>query len=49
MLTDDMDLFAMANLYPRTTGLSMTVRISPKHDARMKVNTAHRPSMDKAS
>jgi hypothetical protein len=36
MLTDDMDLFEMANLYPRTT------------DARVKVNTAHRPSMDKA-
>jgi hypothetical protein len=47
-VTDDLDLFEMANLYPRTTGLSMTLWISPKHDARVKVNTAHRPSMDKA-
>jgi hypothetical protein len=50
MLTDDLDLFEMANLYPRTTGLPMTVWISPKggakHDARVKVNTAHGPSMD---
>jgi hypothetical protein len=35
------DLFEMANLYPRTTGLPMTVWVSPRggaqHDARVKV------------
>lgn len=35
------DLFEMANLYPRDTGLPMTVWISPKgrarHDVRVKV------------
>jgi hypothetical protein len=50
MLADDLDLFEMANLYPRTTGLPMTVWISPRggarHDARVKVNTVHGPSMD---
>jgi hypothetical protein len=50
MLTDDLDLFEMANLYPRTTGLPMTVWISPKggakHDARVKVNQTHGNSMD---
>src|SRR5438132_7261895 len=39
------DLFEMANLYPRTTGLPMTVWVSPRgnarHDARIKVNMAH--------
>jgi hypothetical protein len=36
------ELFEMANLFPRTTGLPMTVRVSPRgsarHDARAKVN-----------
>ncbi len=36
------DLFGMANLYPRTTGLPMTVWVSPRggprHDARIKVS-----------
>ncbi|MGH7112775.1 MAG: hypothetical protein ACREFK_20430 [Stellaceae bacterium] len=35
-------LFEMANLYPRTTGLPMTVWVSPRgnarHDVRVKVN-----------
>jgi hypothetical protein len=46
----DLDLFEMANLYPATTGLPMTVWVSPRgharHDARVKVNMAHGPSMD---
>ena len=37
--------FEMANLYPRTTGLPMTVWVSPRgnvrHDAQIKVNMAH--------
>jgi hypothetical protein len=36
------ELFEMANLYPRTTGLPMTVWVGPRgnarHDARIKVN-----------
>src|SRR5205085_10388089 len=36
------ELFEMANLYPRTTGLPMTVWVSPRgnarHDVRVKVN-----------
>src|SRR5439155_19589318 len=39
------ELFEMANLYPRTTGLSMTVWVSPRgnarHDVRIKVNMTH--------
>ncbi len=39
------ELFEMANLYPRTTGLPMTVWVSPRgnarHDVRVKVNTVH--------
>ena len=39
------ELFEMANLYPRTTGLPMTVWVSPRgnarHDVRIKVNTTH--------
>src|SRR6266481_2976057 len=39
------ELFEMANLYPRTTGLPMTVWVSPRgnarHDVRIKVNMAH--------
>lgn len=51
MLADtDLDLFEMANLYPETTGLPMTIWASPsgkaRHDARVKVNNTHgrRPS-----
>ncbi|MGH7092464.1 MAG: hypothetical protein ACREFB_02880, partial [Stellaceae bacterium] len=37
--------YEMANLYPRTTGLSMTVWVSPpdnaRHDVRIKVNLTH--------
>jgi hypothetical protein len=40
--TEAEDLFEMANLYPGTTGLPMTVWISPRgntrHDVRVKVN-----------
>jgi hypothetical protein len=39
------ELFEMANLYPRTTGLPMTVWVSPRgnarHDVRVKVNMMH--------
>lgn len=39
--TDDDDLYEMANLYPRDTGLPMTIWVSPKgnarHDVRIKV------------
>jgi hypothetical protein len=39
------DLFEMANLFPRTTGLPMTVWVSPRgnarHDLRVKVNMTH--------
>src|ERR1700722_14727490 len=39
------ELFEMANLYPRTTGLPMTVWVSPRgnarHDVRVKVNVTH--------
>lgn len=46
----DSDLFEMANLYPGTTGLPMTVWVSPRgnarHDARVKVNTSHGRRMD---
>ncbi len=39
------ELFEMANLYPRTTGLPMTVWVSlrgnARHDVRVKVNMAH--------
>jgi len=37
--------FEMANLYPRTTGLPMTVWVSPRgnaqHDVRIKVHMSH--------
>lgn len=40
--TETDELFEMANLYPRTTGLPMTVWVSPRgnarHDVRVKVN-----------
>src|SRR5436853_4369722 len=39
------DLFEMANLYPATTGLPMSVWVSPRgnarHDVRVKVNMTH--------
>jgi hypothetical protein len=42
---DNDELFEMANLYPRTTGLPMTVWVSPRgnarHDVRVKVNLTH--------
>lgn len=42
-LDEAQDLFEMANLYPRTTGLPVTVWVSPKggarHEARIKVST----------
>jgi hypothetical protein len=42
--------FHMANLYPRTTGLPMTVWVSPRgrtrHDARVKVCRTHGDNMD---
>ena len=43
----DTDLFEMTNLFPRRTGLPMTVWVGPRgrarHDLRVKVNTAHGP------
>jgi hypothetical protein len=39
------ELFEMANLFPRTTGLPMTVWVSPRgnarHEVRVKVNMTH--------
>jgi hypothetical protein len=47
------DLFEMANLYPDTTGLPMTVWISPRgnarHDVRVKVNVTHGNQMSIAN
>ena len=44
------ELFEMANLYPRTTGLPMTVWVSSRgnarHDARIKVNLTHGNQMN---
>jgi hypothetical protein len=41
------DLLTMTNLFPRRTGLPMTVWVSPRgrarHAARIKVNTTHGP------
>jgi hypothetical protein len=46
---DSDELFEMANLYPRTTGLPMTVWVSPRgnarHDVRVKVNMTHGDQM----
>jgi hypothetical protein len=43
-ITSD-ELFELANLYPRTTGLPMTIWVGPRgnarHDVRIKVNTVH--------
>ncbi len=44
------DLFEMANLFPGTTGLPMTVWVSPRgnsrHDVRVKVNMTHGNQMN---
>jgi len=44
------DLFEMANLFPATTGLPMTVWVSPRgnsrHDVRVKVNMTHGNQMN---
>jgi len=46
------DLFEMANLFPGTTGLPMTVWVSPRgnarHDLRVKVNLSHGNQMNVA-
>jgi hypothetical protein len=46
-------LFEMANLFPRTTGLPMTVWVSPRgnarHDLRVKVNITHGDQMNIAN
>src|SRR5438067_5728054 len=43
--TETEDLFEMANLFPVTTGLPMTIWVSPRgnarHDVRVKVNMTH--------
>ena len=47
------DLFEMANLFPATTGLPMTVWVSPRgnarHDVRVKVNMTHGNQMNAAN
>ena len=47
------DLYEMANLYPDTTGLPMTVWVSPRgnarHDLRIKVNMTHGDQMNIAN
>jgi hypothetical protein len=47
------ELFEMANLFPRTTGLPMTVWVSPRgnarHDVRIKVNITHGDQMNIAN
>ena len=47
---EDRDPFETANLYPRTTGLPVTVWVSPrggaKHDVRVKVSSAPGDWMD---
>ena len=47
------ELFEMANLFPRTTGLPMTVWVSPRgsarHDARVKVHMTHGNQMNPAN
>src|SRR6478609_2775705 len=46
---DSEDIFFMTNLSPRTTGLPMTVWVSPRgnarHDVRVKVNMTHGDNM----
>ena len=47
------ELFELANLFPRTTGLPMTVWVSPRgnarHDVRVKVNMTHGDQMNIAN
>ena len=47
------DLFEMANLYPATTGLPMTVWVSPRgnarHDVRVEVNMTNGNQMNLAN
>src|SRR5437588_9673800 len=47
------DPFEMANLFPRRTGLPMTVWVSPRgnarHDLRVKVNMTHGNQMNAAN
>ena len=47
---DRNDLFGMADLFPLSTGLPMTVSVSPggnvRHDVRVKVNMTHGNQMD---
>ena len=47
---EEQDLFEMANLFPRTTGLSVTVWVSPRggarHDVRIKVARTPGDRMD---
>ncbi len=51
--SDADELFEMANLYPDTTGLPMTVWVSPRgnaqHDVRVKVNMTHGDQMNIAN
>lgn len=53
VVSDQDDLFEMANLFPRTTGLPMTVWVSPRggarHDVRIKVNLTHGNQMNLAN
>lgn len=50
---EDLDLFEMANLYPATTGLPMTIWVSPRgharHAARIKVCMTPGNRMDVAN
>jgi hypothetical protein len=50
---DGDELFEMANLFPRTTGLPMTVCMSPRgdarHDVQVKVNMTHGLQMNIAN
>ena len=50
---DAEDLFEMANLFPVTTGMPMTVWVSPRgnagHDVRVKVNMTHGNQMNPAN
>jgi hypothetical protein len=49
-INTDADTYQMANLYPRDTGLLMTVWVSPcgnvRNDARVKVCRTHGDRMD---
>ena len=51
--TESDELFEMANLFPCTTGLPMTVWVSPRgntrHDVRVKVNMTHDDQMNIAN